>query len=58
LRSVERARLNLRRAVLNAINESLDVKAGTLNVLSSQVASGEISTELAVQQILQDLSNS
>jgi LAO/AO transport system kinase len=58
LRSVERAKLNLRRAVLNAINESLDVKAGTLNALSSQVASGEISTELAVQQILQDLSNS
>jgi LAO/AO transport system kinase len=57
-RSIERARLNLRRAVLNAINESLDVNALTLNALSSQVASGEISTELAVQQILQDLSNS
>jgi hypothetical protein len=50
--------LNLRRAVLNAINERLDVNAATLNALSSQVASGEISTELAVQQILQDLSNS
>jgi len=57
-RSIERARLNLRRAVLNAINERLDVNAATLNALSSQVASGEISTELAVQQILQDLSNS
>ena len=57
-RSIERARLNLRRAVLNAINERLDVNPLTLNALSSQVASGEISTELAVQQILQDLSNS
>mgnify|MGYP000448012645 FL=1 len=57
-RSIERARLNLRRAVLNAINERFDVNAATLNALSSQVASGEISTELAVQQILQDLSNS
>jgi putative protein kinase ArgK-like GTPase of G3E family len=57
-RSIERARLNLRRAVLNAINERLDVNAATLNALSSRVASGEISTELAVQQILQDLSNS
>ena len=57
-RSVERARLNLRRAVLNSVNELLDVNAATLNSLSSRVASGELSTELAVQQILQDLSNS
>ena len=55
-RSVERARLNLRRAVLNSVNELLDVNAATLNSLSSRVASGELSTELAVQQILQDLS--
>jgi putative protein kinase ArgK-like GTPase of G3E family len=56
VRSVERARLNLRRAVLNSVNELLDVNAATLNSLSSRVASGELSTELAVQQILQDLS--
>jgi LAO/AO transport system kinase len=58
LRSVERARLNLRRAVLNLINERLDLSATTLNALSGEVASGKISTESAVQQILQDLSNS
>jgi len=56
VRSVERARLNLRRAVLNSVNERLDLDAATLNSLSSRVASGELSTELAVQQILQDLS--
>jgi LAO/AO transport system kinase len=55
-RSVERARLNLRRAVLNSVNELLDENVTTLNSLSSRVASGELSTELAVQQILQDLS--
>jgi len=55
-RSVERARLNLRRAVLNSVNELLDLNVTTLNSLSSRVASGELSTELAVQQILQDLS--
>ncbi len=55
-RAVERARLNLRRAVLNSVNERLDLTATNLNSLSSRVASGELSTELAVQQILQDLS--
>lgn len=56
LRSIERAKLNLRRAVLDSINEHLDANAPTLNSLSSRVASGELSTELAVRQILQDLS--
>jgi LAO/AO transport system kinase len=55
LRSVERAKLNLRRAVLDAINEHLDLNAATLNSLSNRVASGELSTEKAVLQILQDL---
>lgn len=56
LRSIERAKLNLRRAVLDSISEHLDANAPTLNSLSSRVASGELSTELAVRQILQDLS--
>jgi LAO/AO transport system kinase len=58
LRSVERAKLNLRRAVLDSINELLDLNSTALNLLSDQVATGEISTELAVQQILRDLNNS
>jgi LAO/AO transport system kinase len=58
LRSVERAKLNLRRAVLDSINELLDLNSAALNSLSDQVATGEISTELAVQQILRDLNNS
>jgi LAO/AO transport system kinase len=58
LRSVERAKLNLRRAVLDSINELLDRNSTALNSLSDQVAAGEISTELAVQQILRDLDNS
>jgi LAO/AO transport system kinase len=57
-RSVERARLNLRRAVLNSVNEHLDLSATTVNSLSAQVANGEISTESAVHQILRDLNNS
>lgn len=56
LRSIERAKLNLRRAVLDSITEKLDVNLATLNSLSAQVANGEISTESAVKQILQDLS--
>ena len=56
LRSVERAKLNLRRAVLNSITELMDVNAAALNSLSAQVASGEISTESAVKEILRDLS--
>jgi LAO/AO transport system kinase len=58
LRSVERAKLNLRRAVLDSINELLDLNSTALNLLSDQVATGQISTELAVQQILRDLNNS
>jgi LAO/AO transport system kinase len=58
LRSVERAKLNLRRAVLDSINNLMDLHATTLNSLSAQVASGEISTELAVDQILLGLNNS
>ena len=58
LRSVERAKLNLRRAVLDSINELLDLNSTAMNSLSDQVAAGEISTELAVQQILRDLNNS
>ena len=56
LRSVERAKLNLRRAVLDSIAELMDVNAAGLNSLSAQVASGEISTESAVKEILRDLS--
>ena len=56
LRSVERAKLNLRRAVLDSITELMDGNAASLNLLSAQVASGEISTESAVKQILRDLS--
>jgi LAO/AO transport system kinase len=58
LRSVERAKLNLRRAVLDSVADLLNLNASTFNSLSSRVASGEISTELAVEQILRDLSNS
>jgi LAO/AO transport system kinase len=57
IRSVERAKLNLRRAVLDSITDLMDLNAATLNSLSAQVASGKISTESAVQQILQDLGN-
>ena len=56
LRSVERAKLNLRRAVLDSITELMDANATALNSLSAQVASGEISTESAVKEILRDLS--
>ena len=56
LRSVERAKLNLRRAVMDSITELMDVNAAALNSLSAQVASGEISTESAVKEILRDLS--
>jgi LAO/AO transport system kinase len=56
LRSVERAKLNLRRAVLDSITELMDVNVAALNLLSAQVASGEISTESAVKEILRDLS--
>ena len=56
LRSVERAKLNLRRAVLDSIAELMDVNAAGLNSLSAQVASGEISTESAVKEILRELS--
>jgi LAO/AO transport system kinase len=58
LRSVERAKLNLRRAVLNSVTELMDLNSTTLNSLSARVANGEISTEIAVRQILQDLNNS
>lgn len=56
LRSVERAKLNLRRAVLDSITDKMDMNAAKLNSLSAQVANGEISTESAVKQILLDLS--
>jgi hypothetical protein len=58
LRSIERAKLNLRRAVLDSITEQMNLNTTTLDSLSAQVASGAISTELAVKQILQDLNNS
>jgi LAO/AO transport system kinase len=58
LRSIERANSNLRRAVLDSITELLELNAKTLDSLSAQVAKGEISTELAVHQILRDLNNS
>jgi len=55
-RAIERAKLNLRRAVLDSINDIMELKATSVNALSAQVASGEISTELAVKEILRDLS--
>ena len=58
LRSVERAKLNLRRAVLDSVADQLNLNANAFDSLSARVASGEISTELAVEQILRDLSNS
>ncbi|NBO35216.1 MAG: methylmalonyl Co-A mutase-associated GTPase MeaB [Actinobacteria bacterium] len=58
LRSVERAKLNLRRAVLDSLTEQMNENRTTLDSLSAQVASGAISTELAVNQILRDLNNS
>lgn len=58
LRSVERAKLNLRRAVMDSVADKLNLNANTFDSLSAQVAGGEISTELAVEQILRDLSNS
>lgn len=58
LRSVERANLNLRRAVLDSVADQLNLNANAFDSLSARVASGEISTELAVEQILRDLSNS
>lgn len=56
LRSVERAKLNLRRAVLDSVAEHLNLNASNVNSLSAQVANGEISTESAVKEILRDLS--
>jgi LAO/AO transport system kinase len=56
LRSVARAKLNLRRAILDSVEEKLNLNASAFNSLSAQVANGEISTESAVKQILQDLS--
>lgn len=56
LRATERAKLNLRRAVLHSINELMDLNETSINALSAQVANGEISTELAVKEILRDLS--
>ena len=58
LRSVERAKLNLRRAVLDSVADQLNLNSSSFDSLSARVASGEISTELAVEQILRDLSNS
>ena len=58
MRTVERAKLNLRRAVLDSVDEQMNLNAIAFNALSTGVASGEISTELAVEQILRDLSNS
>jgi LAO/AO transport system kinase len=58
LRSVERAKLNLRRAALSSLEELMNLSESAVNTLSSKVASGEISTESAVKQILRDLSNS
>ena len=58
LRSIERAKSNLRRAVLDSLDELMNLNESSVNSLSTRVASGEISTESAVKQILRDLSNS
>ena len=55
LRSVERAKLNLRRAALSSLNDLMDRNVDSFDLLSKQVANGEISTEVAVSEILQGL---
>ena len=54
-RAITRANLNLRRAVLTSISESLDLNQQRLEQLSIQVAQGSITTAAAVTFLLQEI---
>ena len=54
-RAVTRANLNLRRAVLTSISESLDLNQQRLEQLSIQVAQGTMTTAAAVTFLLQEI---
>lgn len=54
-RAITRANLNLRRAVLTSVSESLDFNQQSLEQLSIQVAQGSITTAAAVTFLLQEI---
>lgn len=54
-RAITRANLNLRRAVMTTISESLDLNQQRIAELSIQVAQGEITTANAVTFLLQEI---
>jgi len=54
-RAITRANLNLRRAVLTSISESLDLNQQRLEQLSIQVVQGSITTAAAVTFLLQEI---
>lgn len=54
-RAITRANLNLRRAVLTSVSESLDFNQQRLEQLSIQVAQGSITTAAAVTFLLQEI---
>lgn len=54
-RAITRANLNLRRAVMTTISESLDLNQQHIAQLSIQVAQGEITTANAVTFLLQEI---
>lgn len=54
-RAITRANLNLRRAVLTSISESLDLNQQRLEQLSIQVAQGTMTTAAAVDFLLQEI---
>lgn len=55
VRGITRANLNLRRAVLTSISESLDINQQRLAQLSIQVAQGSMTTATAVTFLLQEI---
>ena len=55
VRAITRANLNLRRAVMTAISENLDLNQQHVAQLSIQVAKGEITTANAVTFLLQEI---
>ena len=54
-RAITRANLNLRRAVMTAISESLDLNQQHIAQLSIQVAQGEVTTASAVTFLLKEI---
>jgi LAO/AO transport system kinase len=54
-RAITRANLNLRRAVLTSISETLDLNQQRLEQLSIQVAQGTMTTAAAVTVLLQEI---